>query len=97
MAQGVYVASRCGWFSDRTGAYLASGRPALVQDTGIGGRLPDSEGLVTFATIQEATAGAREIVRDLDARSEAARAFAEEHLDAPVVLGGLLERLEVPS
>jgi hypothetical protein len=94
VAQGVYVASQCGWFSDRTGAYLASGRPALVQDTGIGGGLPGSEGLVTFATIQEATAGAREIVRNLDARSEAARAFAEEHLDAAVVVGRLLERLE---
>src|SRR5262249_8246697 len=28
VAQGVYVESRSGWFSDRTARYLASGRPA---------------------------------------------------------------------
>ena len=53
VAQGVYVDTRCGWFSDRTVRYLASGRPALVQDTGFSrdppgrrgaGRLPDARG-----------------------------------------------------
>ena len=34
VAKHTYVASRSGWFSDRTECYLASGRPALVQDTG---------------------------------------------------------------
>jgi hypothetical protein len=28
VAKGGYVKSRCGWFSDRTGTYLASGKPA---------------------------------------------------------------------
>src|ERR1051326_2158169 len=34
VAQSVYVETRSGWFSDRTTRYLASGKPALVQDTG---------------------------------------------------------------
>ncbi len=34
VAKHTYVATRSGWFSDRTECYLASGRPALVQDTG---------------------------------------------------------------
>ena len=34
VAQGVYVDTRSGWFSDRTIRYLAAGKPALVQDTG---------------------------------------------------------------
>ena len=34
VAKHTYVANRSGWFSDRTECYLASGRPALVQDTG---------------------------------------------------------------
>src|SRR5581483_453878 len=34
IAKGGYVASRCGWFSDRSAAYLASGRPVVAQDTG---------------------------------------------------------------
>jgi hypothetical protein len=28
VAKHTYVESKCGWFSDRTGCYLASGRPA---------------------------------------------------------------------
>ncbi len=34
VAKHTYVATRSGWFSDRTECYLAAGRPALVQDTG---------------------------------------------------------------
>ena len=37
-----------GWFSDRTECYLASGRPALVQDTGWTAHLPAGEGLLAF-------------------------------------------------
>ena len=33
-AQGMYVQTNSGWFSDRTARYLAAGKPALVQDTG---------------------------------------------------------------
>jgi hypothetical protein len=34
VAKHGYVATRCGWFSDRSAAYLAMGRPAVLQDTG---------------------------------------------------------------
>jgi hypothetical protein len=30
-----YVKSRCGWLSDRSAAYPASGKPVLAQDTGL--------------------------------------------------------------
>ena len=46
VAKHTYVASRSGWFSDRTECYLAAGRPALVQDTGWTAHLPSGEGLV---------------------------------------------------
>ena len=35
VAKNIYVATRSGWFSDRSICYLASGRPVLAQDTGI--------------------------------------------------------------
>jgi hypothetical protein len=95
VAQGVYAETHSGWFSDRTAAYLASGRPALVQDTGIGGRLPIGEGLLTFASIDEAVAGARRIAADPVGHGEAARELAIEHLDSDRVLGALLERLGI--
>src|SRR4029434_7210588 len=34
VAKHTYVATRSGWFSDRTACYLAHGRPALAQDHG---------------------------------------------------------------
>ena len=54
VAKHTYVASRSGWFSDRTECYLASGRPALVQDTGWTAHLPHGDGLLAFSTPDEA-------------------------------------------
>ena len=97
VAQGAYVASRCGWFSDRTAAYLASGRPALVQDTGVGEALPVGEGLVTFADLAGAENGVRRLLADPSGHAEAARELARARLDSDLVLGRLLERLELGS
>jgi hypothetical protein len=91
VAQSVYVHARSGWLSERTARYLASGRPALVQDTGVGDVLPTGEGLLTFATLDDAAAGVRELARDYERHSAAARAFAEAHLDSDRVLARLLE------
>ena len=49
-AQGMYVQSRCGWFSDRTAQYLAAGKPVLVQDTGFCPPRGSGEGVVVFET-----------------------------------------------
>lgn len=92
VAQGVYVETRCGWFSDRSARYLATGRPVIVQDTGFGRHLPVGEGLFAFRTADEAVAAAREVAHDLAAHGRAARQIASEYFDARVVLGGFLER-----
>ena len=49
IAKSGYVLSRCGWFSDRSACYLASGKPVVAQDTGFGRFLPTGEGLLSFA------------------------------------------------
>jgi hypothetical protein len=97
VAQGVYVEGRTGWFSDRTAAYLASGRPALVQDTGIAEKLPVGEGLLTFSTPEEAVVGARRLAVDPAGHSAAARQIAEQHLDSDRVLGDLLDAIGVKA
>jgi hypothetical protein len=94
-AQGVYVQTRCGWLSDRTACYLASGKPALVQDTGVNGGLPVGEGLVVFATLEEAAQGAARIARDYAHHARAARALAERYFDSDKVLGDLLDQVGV--
>jgi hypothetical protein len=90
-AQGIYVDSASGWFSDRTVRYLASGRPALVQDTGLAGGLPVGEGLLTFRTPDQAAAGARAIAAEYARHRIAARRIAEEHFAAPRAIAPLLE------
>ncbi len=95
VAQGIYVDTRSGWFSDRTIRYLASGKPALVQDTGFGRNYPTGRGLVPFSTLDDASRGADRIVRDYAAHSRAARAIAEEFFDSNKVLAGLLEHVGV--
>jgi hypothetical protein len=95
VAQGVYAEARSGWFSDRTAAYLAAGRPALVQETGLGDALPVGEGLLTFSNSEEAVSGVERIVADPASHGHAARRLATEYLDSDVVLGRLLCKLGI--
>jgi hypothetical protein len=97
VAQGIYVQTGSGWFSDRTVRYLASGKPALVQDTGFSRNYPVGEGLVAFRTPEEAGAGAEAIRRDYPAHCRAARALAETYFDSDKVLGRLLEEVGVAA
>jgi hypothetical protein len=89
-AQGVYVETNSGWFSDRTVRYLASGRPALVQDTGFSRNYPVGEGLLAFRTIDDALEGAEHILRDYPRHCRAARRLAEEYFDSDKVIRGLV-------
>jgi hypothetical protein len=93
VAKSGYVASRSGWFSDRSACYLASGRPVIAQATGFEQILPTGEGLLVFASVAEAAEAIAAVEGDLRRHGAAARALAEEHLDATRVLTRLLERL----
>lgn len=94
VAQQIYVETNSGWFSDRTVRYLASGKPALVQDTGFAPQLPAREGLVAFRSRDEAIQGASRILEDYDGHCRAARAIAEQYFDARRVLGDLVEDVQ---
>jgi hypothetical protein len=92
VAHPVYVETASGWVSDRTVRYLASGRPALVQDTGIASRYPVGEGLLTFRTPEEAVAGAAVLAADYETHARAARSLAETYFDSDRVLRRFLEQ-----
>jgi hypothetical protein len=96
-AQGVYVATDSGWFSDRTVRYLAAGKPALVQDTGFSRRYPVGEGLLAFRTVEEAASGVEAIQRDPRRHQQAARALAAEFFDSNAVIGRLLDEAGVAA
>lgn len=97
IAKQGYVVSRGGWFSDRSAAYLASGRPVVAQDTGFDDLLPTGAGLLAFDDVDAAAAAIGAVEADLDRHRRAAREIAAEYLDAARVLPGLLARLAVPE
>jgi hypothetical protein len=92
VAKHAYAATRCGWFSDRSVCYLASGRPVLLRDTGQSDTLPVGKGLLTFANLAEAVDGVLSINADYRGHAAAARRIAEQHFDARIVLPDLLEK-----
>jgi hypothetical protein len=93
VAKEIYRGLPSGWFSDRSSAFLASGRPVVAQASGFDRWLPTGEGLFSFQTIDEAAAALNAIANDYAHHSRAARDIAEKHLEAEIVLGRLLGRI----
>ena len=82
IAKSGYVAANCGWFSDRSLCYLASGRPVVAQETGFSRFLPTGAGLLAFRTLDEAAEAVRCIRSDYARHARAARGLAEEHFES---------------
>ena len=86
VAKHGYILTKGGWLSDRSICYLASGRPVLVQDTGIDDWLPAGKGLISFNDLSEALEGIEKINNDYERHRLAARNIAEEYFAADSVL-----------
>lgn len=95
IAKSGYVNSRCGWISDRSLCYLASGRPVLAQETGFSRFIPAGEGLFAFDSTEDILAAIDELRSNYARHARAARAIAEEVFDSDKVLSRLLDRLSV--
>ena len=93
IAKNAYVASRSGWFSTRSAAYLALGKPVVVQDTGFRPYYPVGEGLFDFTNLDEAISAIESIESDYRRHCEAARSIAESHFAAGSVLTRLLQQV----
>jgi hypothetical protein len=96
VAKDQYVRLNTGWFSDRSGCYLAGGRPVITQETGFtrtfgGGR----HGLIGFRSLDEIPEAVKSINADYTRHSLAARQIAHEFFEAEKVLHSLLERAGV--
>jgi GT2 family glycosyltransferase len=89
------VRLRTGWFSDRSATYLASGRPVITQETGFCNVFPTGRGLFGFDSFEEARAAVEEVNGDYTRHAGGAREIAREFFSHEVVLGQLLEDLEV--
>jgi hypothetical protein len=93
VAKNGYVRSRCGWFSDRSVAYLALGRPVVLQDTGWTDFYPHGEGLLPFHDEESARAALETVAKNPAAHARAARRIAEEYCSAPLVIARFLETI----
>ncbi|HKF82945.1 MAG TPA: hypothetical protein VKB23_08305 [Solirubrobacterales bacterium] len=91
VAKDMYVRSRGGWLSDRSVAYLASGKPVLAQATGFELEIEAGAGLLSFSTPEEAAEALAAVESDYGRHSAAARELAAERFGSDRVLGELLE------
>jgi hypothetical protein len=91
IAKQGYVVTNCGWFSERSAVYLASGRPVLAQDTGFREWLPCGEGVLVFRSPEDVVDAIRRVEADYDAHCRVARELAEEYFAARRVLLPLIE------
>jgi hypothetical protein len=93
VAKDQNVRLKSGWFSDRSGCYLAAGRPVVTQDTGFGDVLPTGRGLFSYSTIDQALTALEAIAIDPVGHSNAAREIAREYFTAERVLSDILKEI----
>jgi hypothetical protein len=92
VAKHGYVATRSGWFSERSAVYLASGRPVITQDTGFTDWLRADSGVLAFDSPDSAAAGIERVNGDYARQCRQAREIAEEFFESGAVLNYLLRR-----
>ncbi len=92
VAKHGYVKSRCGWFSERSAHYLASGRAVITQDTGFGEWIPTGEGLLAFSDRDEAIEAIAAVQSDPGRHGRRARELAVEFFDSDRVLTELIDQ-----
>jgi hypothetical protein len=91
VAKHAYVATRSGWFSDRSVCYLAAGRPVVLQDTGFTDWLPVGCGVLPFSGADDAVEAISTANRHYARHARGARDLARAYFDYRVVLPALLD------
>lgn len=86
----IHVDWNTGWFSERSAAYLASGRPVLAGNTGFTRYLPTGRGLFAFRNLEDASAAVAEVDGDYTRHSRAAREIAEAHFDSRACIEAMI-------
>lgn len=90
VAKQGYVTARSGWFSERSCAYLASGRPVIVQDTGFSKWLPTGEAVFSFQDPEESREAIDRVLKGGINLPTACRSLIIEHFHYKKVLESLV-------
>lgn len=91
VAKHGYVVSNSGWFSERSACYLASGKPAIVQETGFSQNIPTGKGLLSFTNVEECIEMVNCINKDYKFHCIQARKIAIEQFASDLILKKLLQ------
>ncbi len=86
-----YVKQQAGWISDRSLCYLASGKPVVVQRTGLNSYLPAGEGILQFSSPAEAAEALAAVNADYERHCRSAREIAETYFDARQTTAKILD------
>ncbi|MCC7519257.1 MAG: glycosyltransferase [Verrucomicrobiae bacterium] len=81
---------RSGWVSDRSAAYLATGRPVVALDTGAAKHFPSDCGILWVDNVEEAVDATRRVAHEAPLLARKARQTAERFFDAAGVLDRML-------
>jgi len=93
VAKETYVKANTGWFSCRSGCYLAAGKPVITQDTCWSKYIPSGNGLFAFHDLESAREAVSKIICQYEQHAKQARVIAEEYFDSNKVLNRLLTRI----
>ena len=93
VAKNCYVKSNSGWFSERSAAYLASGRPVLLQETGYSKWLPTGNGVLAFENLNEAVEGIENVSNNYEIHCKEARSISIEYFNSEKVLRELIQSI----
>jgi hypothetical protein len=88
--KGVDCLWKTGWVSDRAAAFLATGRPVITEDAGVGKYLPEESGFMEIHNVEEARTAIERTMQDWPALSRQARACAQDCFEASKTLRRML-------
>jgi hypothetical protein len=94
VVKNAFVETRCGMFMERSGYYLYSQRPVVLQDNGWSDHLPTGRGLFAVNTVEEAADAIGRIKTDYRRHGQWAHEIAHEYLDARKVLQKMLDAVD---
>ncbi len=95
VCKNVFVANNTGWFSDKSAAFLACGKPVILQDTGFSKHLPVGIGLFAVTNINDAKEAILEIEKNYGRHTSTAREIASEYLESKKVMRQFLNELSI--
>jgi hypothetical protein len=94
VAKHGFAVSKCGYLSERSLNYMASGKPVVIQDTGFSKVYPTGEGLFSFSSMEEVVEAITRVNYNYELQCRKAREIVEEYARSSLVLDNFLRAVK---